>query len=278
MKLGTHISIAGNLTKSLKRANAVGCEVMQVFTSNPKGWNFNIRPPEEIEEFCRDQKQYGIEKVFGHMIYLVNIASNNPYIYTNSINSLISGLVLGERACFTGVVTHLGSHGGRGVKDGLERAANALKQALKTTSGKVPLLVETDAGSGNHLGATFQEIAEVIKMAEDPSIRVCLDTCHIFAAGYDIKAHLDKVLDEFDRIIGLRNLSLLHLNDSKSVLGSRVDRHAEIGKGEIGIETFKKIINHPALKEIPGILETPDNKDSEFSEKRSLDILKELRN
>lgn len=279
MKLGVHVSIAESLLLSLKRAQNVGCETMQIFTSNPKGWSFKIRPKEEIEAFCDQVKKYKIDPVFGHMIYLSNLASTNPYIYTNSINSLISGLTLAERACFNGVITHVGSHGDKGTETGTRQVTNALKQALLTTNEAVPVILETDAGSGNHLGAKFEEIAEIIKRVGSKEIKVCFDTCHSFAAGYDIrtKKALDKTLAEFDRIIGLDCLCVLHLNDSKGDLGSHIDRHEEIGKGKIGLEAFERIVNHPKLEHLPGIVETPDNKDNVETERSSLEILKGLR-
>jgi len=279
MRLGVHVSIAGSLLDSLDRAKAVGCETMQVFTSNPKGWDFKIRPEEEIKKFCELTKKTDIEPVFGHMIYLTNLASDNPYIYTNSINSLISGLVLAQKACFAGVITHIGSHGGRGEKDGTERIVNALTQALNSTGEKVPIILETDAGSGNHMGASFKQITEIIKQVDSDAIKVCLDTAHIFAAGYDIRTPkmFDKTLEEFDKIIGVEKLAVLHLNDSRSDLGSRVDRHEEIGEGKIGLEAFRYIVNHPKLTHLSGIVETPDNKDAIQTEKSSLEILKELR-
>lgn len=279
MKLGIHVSIGGGLKESVARAKLVGCETFQIFTSNPKGWDFKIRSTEEIEEFRNSAQDVGIDTIFGHMIYLTNLASNNPYIYTNSINSLISGLVLADKAGLQGVITHIGSHGGRGTKDGIERVANALKQALLTTEGKVPVILETDAGPGSHLGANFSDIAEIIKKVGSEKVKVCLDTCHVFAAGYDVSTDegLEKTLAEFNALIGLDRLVVVHLNDSKGKLGSHLDRHEEIGKGEIGLEAFRRIINHPELKDLPGIVETPDNKDTVTVEKLSIDTLKELR-
>lgn len=279
MKLGSHVSSSGSLTFSVSRAKAVGCECFQVFTSNPKGWDFRIRTDEEIKEFKTGLDDAGIKDVFGHTIYLVNFASSNPYIYTNSINSLISGLVLAQKAGFCGVVTHIGSHGGTGVNEGIERVVNALTQAINITEGKIPILLETDAGSGNHIGSKFSEIGKIIKKTRSDSVGVCLDTCHIFAAEYDItsKEKFDKMLIEFDKEIGLKNLGVLHLNDSKGDIGSHIDRHEEIGKGNIGVEMFRYIVNHPKLSHLCGIVETPDNKDTIKAEKLSLDILKDLR-
>lgn len=279
MLLGVHVSTSGGLHEAVKRAKGVGCETFQIFTSNPKGWEFKVRSEEEILEFKNSAREAGIDTIFGHMIYLTNLASNNPYIYTNSINSLISGLVLAEKAGLTGVITHIGSHGGRGSKDGVERVSNALKQALLTTESKVPVILETDAGPGSHMGATFKEIGQIIKKVGSDQVKVCLDTCHVYAAGYNVSTDegLEKTLAEFNAEIGLDRLVVLHLNDSKGTLGSHLDRHEEIGKGEIGLEAFRRIINHPKLKNLPGIVETPDNKATAEVEKLSIDTLKELR-
>jgi deoxyribonuclease-4 len=279
MHIGSHVSSSGNLAQSVDRAVSIGCESMQVFTSNPKGWNFKVRSEEEIDLFLDKLKKSGIKQVFGHTIYLTNLASQNPYIYTNSINALVSGLLLAEKAGFTGVVTHIGSYGEGSIEKGIDQVANALKQTLNITKGKVPIFLETDAGSGHHLGGKFSEIAEILKKVNSKSVGICLDTCHIYAAGYDIstKKGFDKVLLDFDRTIGLNRLKVLHLNDSKGELGSHLDRHEEIGKGKIGLSMFKYIVNHPKLSHLPGVVETPDNKDTIHAEKLSIDTLKELR-
>lgn len=282
MKLGAHIGISGGLPKAADMAHLVGCEAIQIFTSNPQGWNFTVRSDEEIESFKTKLKEYKIEYAVGHAIYLINIASSNPYIYTNSINSLISGLVLAERAGLNGVVLHVGSHTGSGFEKGIEQITNALDQALTSTEGKVPILLETDAGSGNRIGCKFSDIGLILKKLNkhphSSSLLVCLDTCHIFASGYDIRTEsgLDDVIAEFDRGIGLDKLALIHLNDSMGELGSNKDRHEIIGEGQIGLEAFGRIINHPKLKHLPGIIETPDTKtlaDEDISLKR----LKSLR-
>lgn len=279
MKLGVHVSIADNLLAALDRAKRVGCEATQLFTSNPKGWSFKIRPEEEIEAFCQKAKDYKISPIFGHTIYLTNLASTNPYIYTNSINSLISGLTLAERACWDGVITHIGSHLGKGLEGGIKQIVNALKQALTTTDEGVPIILETDAGSGDHIGAKFEEIAEIIKQVGSNKVQVCFDSCHSFAAGYDIrtKETLEKTLGQFDKLIGLEKLVVLHLNDSKGDLGSHIDRHEEVGKGKIGLEPFKYIVNHPKLAHLAGIAETPEAKGDAKMEELSLTTLKKLR-
>lgn len=278
MRLGVHVSTAGELAKAAERAHIVGCEAFQIFTSNPKGWGFKVRNEEEITAFKNKMEEFKLGPVYGHAIYLTNLAAQNPYIYTNSINSLVLGMQLANKGGLKGVITHIGAHGGAGEEEGLKKVINAVNQVLKITAGdKTELILETDAGSGTHLGATFEEIREIVETVGSPRLKVCLDTCHIFAAGYDIANHTEKVFEKFDKLVGLDKLSVLHLNDSKTTLGSRVDRHEEIGKGEIGIDTFEKIVNFPFLKELSGIIETPENKDTATAEELGLNILKKLR-
>lgn len=278
MKLGAHVPIGKSLDMAVDNASLLYCEAMQIFTSNPKGWGFTVRSEEEIGRFKEKAKEAGITDIFGHSIYLINLATDNPYVYTNSINSLISGLTLASNAGFTGVVTHVGSHVGKGYEVGIKQVVNALTQAVATTGGKEPILLETDAGSGNKIGCKFSDIGEIMRKVDSEAISVCLDTCHIFASGYDIRTEkgLEKTLEEFDREIGLERLALIHLNDSKGELGSNIDRHEIIGEGEIGLEAFGRIINHTRLRHLPGIVETPDNK-SLGDENISLKRLRELR-
>ena len=171
MILGAHIGIGGGLAKAADLAHLVGCEAVQIFTSNPQGWKFTVRGDQELDEFKEKRRLFDIKYAVGHAIYLINIASSNPYIYTNSINSLISGLVLADRAGLDGVVIHVGSHTGSGFEKGIEQIVNALDQALTTTEGKVPILLETDAGSGNRIGCKFSDIGLILKkMAKHPQI------------------------------------------------------------------------------------------------------------
>lgn len=280
MKLGAHVSIGGGLAKAAINAQLIGCETFQIFTSNPRGWSFNERSGNDIAEFKKIIQEHDIGPVFGHAIYLTNLASQNPFIYTNSINSLVSGLALAEQAGFLGVITHIGAAGESTKEEATARVVNALEQALTATDGyQAKIILETDSGSGSHLGGSFNEIGEIINRVGSKRVSVCLDTCHIFAAGYDIRTEkgINATLNNFEKEIGLSRLVALHLNDSKGELGTHLDRHEEIGKGRIGLEAFKTIVNHPLLNQLAGVIETPDNKSREGAEKGSLDILKELR-
>lgn len=275
MYLGQHVSIQGGIDQAIDRGEALGLEAMQIFTTSPKGWSFDMPPEKELDLFQKRWKASNIKKIVAHSIYLVNFASPNPYIYTNSINSLISGLTISDKLGFLGYIIHVGSHKGRGVEYGVERAANALKQALKVHQGKVPIILEISAGAGDTLGRNFDEIKSIIDAVGDERLGVCFDTAHAFESGYDIrtKKGLNDTLTEIDKKIGLEKLLALHLNDSKTDLGSNADRHEDIGKGKIGVEAFRNIINHPKLKDLTGILETPGKED----DKQNITLIKKLR-
>jgi len=279
MIFGSHVSISRGLSGAIKEALELKCNSFQIFTSNPKSWNFVPRSDEEIKRYKDDIAKYSIEYVFGHSIYLVNLASPNPYIYQNSINSLISGMILAEKLGLDGIVIHVGSHTGSGFDEGIKQIVNAQKLIIESSSSSVPILLETDAGSGNRIGCRFSDLGVIIKKMGHNQINVCLDTCHIFASGYDIRTRsgLDNTLNEFDKEIGINRLKLIHLNDCKGELGSNLDRHAIIGEGKIGLDGFRSIINHPSLKKLPGIIETPDAK-SHFDENISLKRLNEMSN
>lgn len=277
MKLGAHVPIGKGLDFAVSVGHSLGCEVIQVFTSNPRGWKFSVRSDDEILAFKNKLDKFGMS-AYGHSIYLINIASSNTYIYENSINSLISGLILANKANLKGVVTHIGSHTGTGYKNGLKQVLQALEQVLSATNGEVPILLETDAGSGNRLGCQFSDIKDIINGIKSNAVKVCFDTCHTFVSGYDVRSEkgLEKVLNDFDSQIGLDNLKLLHLNDSKGELGSSLDRHEIIGDGYIGKDAFERILNHPKLINVDSVVETPDLKTlgDEF---KSLEILRKLR-
>jgi len=272
MYLGSHISIQGGLHKAIDRGVELGCEAIQIFTTNPKGWNFDMPSEKELDLFRKKWKASEIKKIVGHSIYLSNFASPNQYIYINSINSLLSGLQISEKLGLDGYIVHIGSHKGRGVEYGLERATNAFTQALKTFEGKTPLILEISAGAGNTMGRNFDEIKVIIDNVRDERLGICFDTAHAFESGYDLrsKKSFEDILNQIDKKIGLEKLKVFHINDSKTGLGSNVDRHENIGEGKIGKVAFVNIINHSKLKDLPGILETPETEEN-------LNIIKKMR-
>lgn len=261
MKLGAHISIADGLHLSFFRGRDIGCETMQIFTKNATRWQERIVSDEEAEFFRRAQEETGIRPVVAHDSYLINLASIDESKLQKSKKAFIGELERAEKLGLTNLVTHPGSHGGAGEEEGIKKFAENVNLIHEQTSGfKVKITFETTAGQGNSLGHRFDHIAEIFRLINDTDrCAVCLDTAHIFAAGYDIreKAGLDGTLREFDRLIGLHRLEVIHVNDSKKELSSRVDRHENIGEGYIGLEAFRYLLHHDALRDMIFILETP---------------------
>ncbi len=263
--LGAHMSVAGGVSKSLERGKMVGCDTIQIFTRNNNRWTSKPIPPEEIERFHEQVKVTGIWPVFSHAAYLINLASPKDDLWEKSIEAFIDELVRAEKLKLMGVVLHPGSHMGEGEETGIARIAAALDRCHDATEGFQTLtLLEVTAGTGDHLGYRFEQLAEIRARVKHPErIAYCFDTCHAFAAGYDFrtKEGYEAMMEEFDRILGLERLKAFHFNDSKHPLGSRKDRHEHIGKGYIGLDGFRWIVNDPRFQETPMVLETPKSKD-----------------
>lgn len=276
MKFGVHVSIAGKIHKAIDRGQTLGCDTIQIFSSNPRQWRSFEYPKEDIVMFNKKRRRSKIDPLFLHTIYLVNLASPDEKIYQDSIHSLIDSLKVAFQLKALGVVTHLGSHLGVGLKEGIARISAALDFALYQTKSRVPIILENSSGGGNTVGGDLEEIAKIIEgVGKKEKILVCIDTAHTFEYGYDIIEKLDEFLKKIDRTIGISKIALLHLNDSKTPSGSHNDIHENIGEGHIGIEAFKRIINHPKLKNLPGILETPHFKNKE-KDRNNLDKIKKL--
>jgi len=276
LRLGLHISISGTIDKSVDRAYEKGCNTFQIFTRNPRGWRSRELREEEVEAFIEKVKAYGMDPVFGHMPYLPNLASPREDVYKKSVNSLISELNRCWKLKIPYLVTHLGSHLGAGKEEGFRRIINAINFAFSNDKGEVMLLLENTAGTKNSMGGAFEDIQYIIEHIEHADrVGVCFDTCHAFAAGYDLRTReaLEETLKKFDEIIGFEKLKIVHLNDSKGDLGSRIDRHEHIGMGRIGEEGFKQILRS-RLVEYPLILETPI--DKRRSDVENLNKVREL--
>lgn len=266
MRFGFHISIAGGFSKVVERAKKKRCETIQLFSRNPRGWKYTPLDKEDVKKFRKDIENSNIHPVVLHMPYLPNLASPDPDLFKRSIDSLIEDLKRAEYLGASYLITHVGSRLDSSEEQAIIRMAEGINQGLKRVKNKVILLLENTAGQGTEIGYSFSHIARIIRLIEDKRrIGVVLDTAHAFEAGYDFRTEeaLNKTLKEFDRSIGLKRLKLLHLNDSKTDIGSRVDRHWHIGEGKIGEEGFKNIVNHPLLKDLPGIMETPRKSDKE---------------
>lgn len=262
LEFGSHISASGGVDKVFARAEDVGATSIQIFSKNERQWQAKPLDPGVVDAFHADREAMGIDPrlLVIHDSYLINLASPKDDILAKSIPAFRDELLRGDVLGIPNVVTHPGAHTGSGVEAGIARFAQSLNEIFDAIpDSKTITLLETTAGQGTALGRTFEEIAAIIDLVEDKSrVGVCLDTCHIFAAGYDFRTPEEyaETMGKFDRIIGIPKLRVIHLNDSKNPLGSNKDRHDHIGKGEIGPEGFRHFVNDPRLAGIPGILET----------------------
>lgn len=270
MRFGFHISIAGGFSKVRSRAEQLGCETVQLFTRSPRSFRAQPLDPKEVEQFKKDIRESDISPVFVHSPYLVNLAAADRRRADMTREIVVSDA---ERCALLGVgflIVHIGRATGsrgalrrsRGESDepALSVVAENVDRALASFPKGVMLLLENTAGMGSEVGFTFEQIAAVLeRISHRDRVGVVLDTAHAFAAGYELRtrAGLDETIRKFDKLVGLSRLYLLHLNDAQAGLGSRIDRHWHIGKGEIGLDGFREIVNHPLLSHLPGIMETP---------------------
>ena len=262
--LGCHLSIAGGLERVFDVAEELGMTAVQIFSHNARSWRMlsSPLPRAAVEGFRARWQESFVRYVAIHTIYLINLASPDPGLWERSIAAVTAELERAGELGIPEVCTHVGAHMGRGLHRGLERAGEALRIILDRTAHlPVRLLLENTAGGGTTLGGRFEELGALIEQAgaQPERLGVCFDTCHAFAAGYDLStaAGVERALAELDRAVGLERLRLVHLNDSRHPLGSRKDRHEHIGRGRIGLAGFRAIVNHPILRELPFILETP---------------------
>jgi deoxyribonuclease-4 len=279
MRLGAHESIAGGLHKAFDRAQSVGCEAMQIFVKSNRSWAVKPLIEEDIARFKAKAEETGIQPVVGHTSYLLNLATPDEALWTKSRDTLIIELERCEALDVGWLVLHPGSHVGAGEEAGLARVAQALGEVHAATPGfRAQILLETTAGQGTNLGYRFEHLAWLIEHTPGGErLGVCLDTCHVFAAGYELRTPegYGATMEAFDRVIGLERLHAIHLNDSKGDLGSHKDRHEHIGKGFIGLEGFRHLLNDPRLAGLPGLLETPKGDDLQ-EDRENLAVLRSL--
>lgn len=273
------MSIEGGVFNAPLRGKEVGCDVIQIFTKNNNQWKSKKLTDKEITAFKNNLNKTGIKAVASHDAYLINLASPKKDVYEKSLDAFYDEMERAEELGLPYLVFHPGAHLGEGEGAGIKQIADSINLLLsKSKSNNLMLLLEATAGQGTHIGWRFEQLAKIINLIEQKEkMGVCIDTCHIFAAGYDITTEegYTKTFDEFDRIIGLQRLKLFHLNDSKKELASRVDRHEHIGKGMLGLKAFKMLLNDERFKDIPMILETPKEKDMK-EDKRNLKVLRNL--
>jgi deoxyribonuclease-4 len=274
--LGAHVSIAGGTSKAPPRAKAIGATAMQIFTKMATRGAERVCEDEECTAFITELGETGVREACAHDSYLINLASPDPALREKSIASFMKEL---DR-CSALRLHYLVSHPGNFIDDrasGLDRNAEAIGRALEATPGRVTLLLEMTAGAGTVLGSTFEEMALLIEKIPAPDrnrVGVCVDTAHIFAAGYDIANDYDGVWARFDDVVGRDRLRMMHLNDSKVPLGSRKDRHELIGEGAIGEEAFRRIMNDDRLARVGKVIETPKLDDAETTDRRMLERLR----
>jgi len=266
MRFGFHISIAGGFSKVTKRALDKKCQSIQFFSRNPRGWVCKPLDTSDVTAFTAAVSRTTIHPIFIHMPYLPNLASSDGKLWKRSVKELCADLKRAELLQVPYVIAHIGHSGDQTEERACDRVSQAVDWAFNAVPNAVRLLLENTAGQGTEIGYCLSHLQRIIAGSGHGSrLGVCLDVAHAFAAGYDVstKRGLEETLQEFDQRIGLGKLCLLHLNDSKARLDSRVDRHWHIGKGCIGIDAFRRIVNHPALRSLPGIMETPKETDRE---------------
>ena len=275
--LGSHMSVADGVGKAFARGEENRCAVMQIFVKNNNRWRGAPLRDEDVEEFWAERERTGIWPVFAHNTYLVNLASGDRAIREKSVACTVDELRRCQRLGLPWLVIHPGSHRGAGVEVGIRRFASSLRRVLdKTADVETKILIETTAGQGAGLGRSAEEISWMMKAVDAPDrTGVCLDTCHIFAAGYELRdrENYDNTIKTFDRFVGLERIKAIHLNDSKKPFGSFRDRHEHIGQGEIGEEGFRFVMTDPRLRLIPKILETPKTEGADI---RNLTLLRSL--
>jgi deoxyribonuclease-4 len=258
------MSVAGGVDTAFDRAKAINCTALQIFTKSNRQWQAKDLELEVIDRFCRYQTECGL-LVICHASYLLNLGTPDDGIWHKSLDALVIELMRCEQLKIPYLVLHPGGHMGSGIEAGLARIAAGLDIVHDRLPGyEVKIALEITAGQGTHLGNRFEEIAAIIEMCHQPErLAVCFDTCHALAAGYEFRTpeSYEAMIAEFDRIIGLDRLKVFHVNDSEKELGSRVDRHAHIGEGRIGLEPFGYFLNDPRFKDIPFLLETPVDDD-----------------
>lgn len=277
VRCGVHVSIAGSIDQAVDRAKEKHCDTFQIFTRNPRGWKFKKLIPDEVTRFREKLKESMIEPAVAHMPYLPNLSCPMKLIYKKSVRALTVEL---NRCSMLGIpylVTHLGSNLGKGRQIGLERLIEAMNAAFDSSEGKTMLLLENTAGTKNSMGSSFEDMREILDHVTDKSrVAICFDTCHAFAAGYDLRdaESVEKTVAELRNVVGPEMFKAVHANDSKGKLASRLDRHEHIGMGQIGEQGFRAILHNDFFRSLPLILETPV--DSRGTDVTNLKRIREL--
>lgn len=273
MRLGAHVSSSGGISNAIGRGLAIGCESLQVFTHNPRTWAPIRHKPEEIAAFRAGWQEHGMGPLVSHGLYMINLGAPDREqpsgppgkqvmrnFYRMSIESLVQHLTIGEQLGLAGVVLHVGSSKGDTLEAAIGRIGEGIAEAFDAAPGECCVFLENTAGAGDTIGRSFEQLRAVADAVGRPErLAFCLDTQHLFASGYPVheEGGFDRVLDEFDAVVGIEKLRCLHLNDSLTEFGSNRDRHANLGDGLIGADGMRRILGHPAVQDLPVILEVP---------------------
>ncbi len=274
--IGAHLSTKGGLHTAFERGTAINATAAAIFAKNSNQWKGKELTVEDVARF---RKSRNVEPLLTHASYLINLATTNEEFHRRSIEAMIDELDRAERLGIHAVVLHPGAHLGAGADAGIDQIARSLDRIhAALPQHRVATLLETAAGQGSCLGCTFEELGRIIKLVDDKQrVGICIDTCHVFAAGYEIRTGdgYERMIEEAERHVGVENVGAFHLNDSKKGLGSRVDRHEHIGEGQIGLEAFRLLLNDPRFAAIPKILETPKTIETE-SDRKNINTLRSL--
>ena len=278
MKIGAHVGTSGGVNKAIDRAEEIGAEAIQIFSGAPQAWRRKEYRPEEVEAYKARAAETGIGPAYVHGVYLVNLATDNPENLEKGIDALVHDMKVCHLLGSLGVIFHIGSHRGAGYEHVFSQVVGSVVRIVEATPEETWLILENSAGMGGAIGSRFEELGRIISEAGSPRVRVCLDTQHAFAAGYDLKtkAGLEAAMSEFDREVGLDRLVAVHANDSKCPLAGGVDRHENIGEGHIGVDGFENILAHPAFADVPFLLEVPGYAN-EGPDRRNVETLKSVR-
>ena len=282
MKIGAHVSTSGGIVTGFDRALAIGAECLQIFESAPQQWGTARLDDDQVAAFQARKKETKLDPVFIHGKYLMNLASADDKIFRTSASTLRSSLRIAERIGARGVIFHTGSHKGLGLDAVFEQICNACVNVLAEVENDTLLIFENSAGQGGTIGSKFHDLGEIVRRVDNPRVKVCIDTCHAFAAGYDLSSAegVETVIDELDKEIGVKNVAAIHCNDSKAPLGAGRDLHENIGEGNIGDAGFEALLARKELRDVPFLLEVPGYKidgAGKGPDKPNIDRLKKLR-
>jgi deoxyribonuclease-4 len=278
VRCGAHVKTAGGPLTAFQRAIDIGAETMQIFLTPPQQWRSSKVEPAIADEFKARLADSPITPVFVHGVYLINLAASDPSMLLRSTSNLRSAMYTCGQLGIRGVIFHIGSHKGTGLDAVFDQICAACTEVLDNSPEEVLLVLENSAGAGGNIGSKWADLGRIIRQVGSDRVRVCIDTQHSYAAGYDLSSAegLDLAMQEFQREVGWDRIAAVHANDSKSALGSGLDRHQNIGQGEIGRDGIRRILAHPAFADVPFLLEVP-GMDGGGPDKANLDILKELR-